>query len=89
MVGLFFSLSLTPQTMADGPPYGIEKMRVELWAFVFRQLYCETDPCETYVIDGTMPMMLNPIPKTSNGVKLRLSSVCLVCHVGSAPVKDR
>ena len=29
--------------MADGPPYGIEYVRVELCAFVFHQLYCGTD----------------------------------------------
>ena len=44
---------------------------------------------ETYAMDGTMPTMVNPIPKTSSGVKLRLNSVCLVCHADSASVKDR
>ena len=29
--------SLTPQIIADGPPYGIEYTRAELCVFVFRQ----------------------------------------------------
>ena len=39
----------------------------------------------TYAIDGTRPMTVNPIPKTSNGVKLRLNSVCcLSCVLGAS-----
>ena len=32
--------------------------------------------------------MVNPIPKTSNGEKLRLNSACVVGHVRSRPVKN-
>jgi hypothetical protein len=45
---------------------------------------CGTMQYETYVMDGTRPMTVNPIPKTSNGVKLRLNSSCGVSHVCSA-----
>ena len=32
-------------------------------------------------MEGTRPMRVNPIPKTSKGVKLRLNSACVVGHM--------
>ena len=40
-------------------------------------------------MEGTRPMRVNPIPKTSNGVKLRLNSACVVNHARSASAKER
>ena len=43
---------------------------------------------KTYAIDGTRPMTVNPIPKTSNGVKLRLNSVCCLSCVLCASERE-
>ena len=40
-------------------------------------------------MEGTRPMRVNPIPNTSNGVKLRLNSACVVNHARSASAKER
>jgi hypothetical protein len=76
--------------MADGPPYGIENRRADLCVFVFRQLFSvELMQRATYDMDGTRPMRVNPIPKTSNGEKLRWNSACVVGHACSGPAKER
>lgn len=54
----------------------------------FVNIIVEPMQCDTYAMDGTRPMTVNPIPKTSNGVKLRLNSVCVVYHACSALVKE-
>ena len=38
------------------------------------------DNKSTYAKDGTIPIMLNPTPKTSHGVKLRRNSKALILH---------
>lgn len=40
-------------------------------------------------MDGTRPMIVNPIPKTSNGVKLRLNSAHIVGHACYGLAKER
>jgi hypothetical protein len=65
--------TLTPQIMADGPPYGIEYMRTELLHIY--SVNCSTLSATTYAMDGIRPMTEKPTPNTSSGVKLRLNSV--------------
>ena len=70
--------------MADGPPYGIEYVRVELCAFVFHQLYCGTDAMGNirygrhYANDGES----NTKDFQRREVAFELCVSCLPCGLG-------